>query len=343
MPMSRTAVVPLALALLACCALGDYATGVDVTFTLLYLAPVALGSWYRGRTFGFALAGLATLSSLWTSLAAPSWHARLHVVIWNEVGVLGVLLVIVHVMSRLRAAIDREKKDRRSAVDQLRHADRLNVIGKLAAGVAHEIGTPLNVISGSAELLQTNRLTPEKREHLLAGIIKQTQRISLIIRQLLDFGRRAAATTARVDVNGIVEATAVMLGPMAKKGSARLEVTLTEEPLFVDANASEVEQVLSNLVINALHAMPDGGVLRICARREPKHACLVVEDEGSGIAKENLPHIFDPFFTTKDVGAGTGLGLSVSYGIVQDHGGHIDVRSEVGTGTRFEVWLPLAA
>ena len=341
--MSRTAVVPLALALLLCCALGDYATGVDVTFTLLYLAPVALGSWYRGRRFGFLLAGLATLSSLCTSIAAPSSGPRLHVVLWNEVGVLGVLLVIVHVMSRLRAAIDREKKERRSAVDQLRHADRLNVIGKLAAGVAHEIGTPLNVISGSAELLQGNRLTPEKREHLLAGIIKQTQRISLIIRQLLDFGRRAATTTARVDLNGIVEATAAMLGPMAKNGSTRLEVTVAPEPLFVDANASEIEQVLSNLVINALHAMASGGLLRIAASREREHACLVVEDEGSGIAKENLPHIFDPFFTTKDVGAGTGLGLSVSYGIVQDHGGRIDVRSELGKGTRFEVWLPLAA
>ena len=337
--MSRTAVVPLALALLLCCALGDYATGVDVTFTLLYLAPVALGAWYRGRHFGFALAGLATASSVCTSLATPT--LRLHVVIWNEVGVLGVLLVIAHVMSKLRAAIDREKQDRRSAVEQLRHADRLNVIGKLAAGVAHEIGTPLNVISGSAELLQTDRLTPDKRDHLLAGIVKQTQRISLIIRQLLDFGRRAAATTARVDVNVIVEATAVMLGPMAKKGSARLEVTLTEEPLFVDANASEIEQVLSNLVINAIHAMPGGGVLRIAARREPKHACLVVEDEGSGIAKENLPHIFDPFFTTKDVGQGTGLGLSICHRIVTDAGGRISATSEPGRFSEFTLEFPL--
>ncbi len=341
--MSRTTVVPLALALLACCALGDYATGVDVTFTLLYLAPVALGAWYRGRRFGFALATLATLSSLATSLARPSASARPHVVIWNEVGVLVVFLVIVQVMSLLHEALDREKRERRSAVDQLRHADRLNVIGKLAAGFAHEIGTPLNVISGSAELIQGGRLTPEKRDHLLEGIVKQTQRISLIVRQLLDFGRRAATTTARVDVSAIVEATAAMLAPMAKKGSTRLEVTAAEGPLFVDANASEIEQVLSNLVINALHAMPGGGVLRMAASREPKHACLVVEDEGSGITKENLPHIFDPFFTTKDVGAGTGLGLSVSYGIVQDHGGHIDVRSEVGKGTRFEIRLPLAA
>ena len=342
--MSRATVVPLALALLVCCALGDYATGVDVTFTLLYLAPVALGAWYRGRAFGAALALLASASSLWTSLADPARRTRLHVVIWNEIGVLGVLLALVVVMARLRAAIDREKRERRSAIDQLRHADRLNVIGKLAAGVAHEIGTPLNVISGSAELLQAARVTPEKREELLAGIVKQTQRISVIIRQLLDFGRRAATTTTRVDVNTIVEATASMLTPMARKGSARLEVAVSDAALFVDVNASELEQVISNLVINGLHAMHGlpRGVLRIATRAECGRACIVVEDEGTGIAKENLPRIFDPFFTTKEVGAGTGLGLSVSYGIVQDHGGDIQVRSEPGRGSRFEVRLPLA-
>ena len=115
----------------------------------------------------------------------------------------------------------------------------------------------------------------------------------------------------------------------------------------IEVNASEIEQVISNLVINGLHAMSEGGVLRVRTLRRtapgrPDHACVVVEDEGTGISPENLPHIFDPFFTTKDVGAGTGLGLSVSYGIVQDHGGTIDVRSEVGKGTRFEVRLPLA-
>ena len=339
--MTRQRIVPAALALLLFCALGDYATGVDVTFTLLYLAPVALGAWYRGRGFGVLLALLASASSLCTSFAGFGWRARLHVLIWNEVGVLGVLLVLALVMSRLRAAIDHERQARRSAIDQLRHADRLNVIGKLAAGVAHEIGTPLNVISGSAELLQAGRVTLEKRAALLSGIVKQTHRISVIIRQLLEFGRRAATTTTRVDVNALVEATAAMLTPMAKKGSTRLETAMCAVALFVEINPSEIEQVISNLVINGLHAMPSGGVLRLVTRAERGNACILVEDEGTGITKENLRHIFDPFFTTKDVGSGTGLGLSVSYGIVQDHGGRIDVWSEPGRGSRFEVWLPL--
>ena len=347
--MTRRNVVPIAFALLVCCALGDYATGADVTFTLLYLAPVSLAAWYRGRAFGVLLALLASASSLSASVCDSTWPSRLRVVIWNEAGVLGVLVVIALVVSRLRAAIDREKLERRNAVDQLRHADRLNVIGKLAAGVAHEIGTPLNVISGSAELLQAGRVAPEKREELLAGILKQAHRIGVIIRQLLDFGRRAATSTSRVDLNDVVRASAVMLEPLATKGSSRLEVRLCEHLLVVDANASEIEQVISNLVINGLHAMPGGGVLRVETLRRaqssgtPWLACVVVEDEGTGIAPEHLPHIFDPFFTTKEVGGGTGLGLSVSYAIVQDHGGRIEVESELARGSRFRVCLPLAA
>lgn len=344
-------VLPLALALLVAFGIGDYATEAEITFTLLYLLPVTLGAWYRGRPFGIALAVLATLFSTATALTAPSEATRPWLLLWNQAGVLVVFVVIVLALSRLRGYVDRERRERSIAVEQLRHAERLNVIGRLAAGVAHELGTPLNVIAGSTELLQGDRIDEEKRRALHATILRQTERISVIIRHLLDFGRRAATSKVRVDLNEVARETATLLRPMAMKRSCTLSLEPASVALFVLANASEIEQVLSNLVLNGLQAMPAGGALTVRTRLEDRRgpsgahqpfACALVEDHGVGIAPADLPHVFDPFFTTKDVGEGTGLGLSVSYGIVRDHEGLFEVSSHVGRGTTFEVLLPLA-
>jgi signal transduction histidine kinase len=345
-------VVPLALVLLVLFGIGDYVTDIEITFTLLYLLPVTLAAWFRGRPFGLTVAALATACAVVTALTSPGHASRPWLILWNQTGVFVVFLVIVLALTRLRTYVERERRERTLAVEQLRHAERLNVIGKLAAGVAHEIGTPLNVIAGSAELLQSDRVTIEKRRTLEATILKQTQRISLIIRQLLDFGRRAAASKARVDLNDLVRETATLLLPLVRKRSCTLSVEATEGALPILANGSEIEQVLSNLVLNGLQAMPRGGALRVRTQIEQRtatagsreaFACAVVEDEGVGIAAADLPRIFDPFFTTKEVGEGTGLGLSVSYGIVQDHGGVLEVSSTPGRGTQFSVLLPLAA
>jgi signal transduction histidine kinase len=165
--------------------------------------------------------------------------------------------------------------------------------------------------------------------------------MTAIIRHLIDFGREGGRGRALVDLAELATRTARLLAPTASKRSCRLVVENSAGPVRVHVNSSEMDQVLTNLILNAVQAMPSGGVVRIVTRREAELGCVVVTDEGVGIAEADLSRVFDPFFTTRGVGEGTGLGLSVSYGIVNDHGGHIDVRSDREQGTSFAVRLPL--
>jgi signal transduction histidine kinase len=330
--------------------LGDHATGADVAFGLFYLIPISLGTWYAGFAAGVWICVLAGGCSLVVEITDERIRTALSISVWNELGSLAIFLGFAYLLDRQREHLAAERHQKKLIVDQLRHADRLNVIGTLAAGVAHEIGTPLNVISGSAELLPSAR--PGEIEELSRVIREQTSRISGIIRQLLDFGRRAGARGTSIDLNDLVRGSVVLLGPIARKHGTSIAVEAAEVPVRVLGNGGELEQVLSNLILNAVQAMPGGGVVRLAVgrvsrtngnREQRAFGSISVEDTGTGIAAADLPRIFDPFFTTKGVGEGTGLGLSVSYGIVQDHGGLIEVDSVVGRGTRFAVLLPLAA
>ncbi|MFT3693638.1 MAG: ATP-binding protein [Kofleriaceae bacterium] len=320
------------LAILTTLAIGaaDYITGVSITLLqLFYLGPLVAGTWLGSRRLGLVLAVIAS-----TCVATISFHFADDIwpTAFNTVGSAGVFLIVVLGCDRLHHYVERERRQRFAAVEQLRHADRLNVIGVLAAGVAHELGTPLNVIAGYAEMLDNN---------VGRTILDQTDKITRIIQHLLVFGRRANPGVTIIDLDRITVGAAELLGSTAKKRNARIDV-ITTEPVRVRATGTQIEQVVSNLILNALQAMPKGGTVRVSTRKDGEYGCIVVEDEGSGIAAADLPRIFDPFFTTKDVGEGTGLGLSVSYGIVQDHGGSIDVTSELGRGSRFAVKLPAA-
>lgn len=328
----RTAI---AVALIAAIGLGDRVTGADLAFTLLYLVPVGMCAWWSGIRTGIAMAVLAAACS-----AANMWHdgSRLQHLAWNEVGELVIFVGAAYLVNRLRRYIDQERAQKHAIVDQLRHADRLNVIGTLAAGVAHEIGTPLNVISGSAELMVD--APPDELPAIARTIGEQATRISSIVQHLLDFGRRAGTGRTPVDLNAIATSSTRLLAPMARKRGTELVVETAPAAVTVRGNASELEQVLSNLVLNAIQAMPPQGG-QVTLRVAPSGS-VTVEDTGVGIPAESLAKIFDPFFTTKGIGEGTGLGLSVSYGIVHDHDGAIDVDSVVGRGTRFTVQLPLA-
>ena len=337
--LTRRSIIPLAALLIVVIGVGDLGTGIELPFTILYILPIALATWFRSRALGMWLSVLATT---WIALSLVREGMSTVAIAWNVIGAAGLFLAASWGIDLLRAHVEREQALRRLAVDQLRHAERLNVIGTLAAGVAHELGTPLNVIAGCAELLAEDS-SDERVHRRTRMILEQIAKVSAIIRHLLDFGHRNGVTRARVDLNAVATATTEMLQSTARKKDIAVVLELGD-PVSVMGNAGELEQVLSNLIVNAIQAMEHGVVhVAVLAQQRAgrRVACIEVADQGSGIAPADLSRIFDPFFTTKGVGEGTGLGLSVSYGIVQDHGGAIEVASEPGRGSRFTVVLPL--
>jgi two-component system NtrC family sensor kinase len=246
-----------------------------------------------------------------------------------------------------------ETAARINSLEQLRHADRLSTVGRLAAGVAHELGTPLNVVSGRAGLIETGDLEEEEIIES-ANIIKaQVDRITTIIRQLLDFARRSSPQKTQIEMRQLVKKTLELLSSLKTKRQVTLELTGADIPITVQADPNQIQQVLMNLIMNATQAMPQGGKVSVGMDFETvqppedqegapgEYLRVFVKDEGSGIAPEVFPHIFEPFFTTKDMGEGNGLGLSIAYGIIQEHGGWIDVTSELGKGSCFSMYLPM--
>ena len=244
-----------------------------------------------------------------------------------------------------------ESAARITALEQLRHADRLMTVGKLASGIAHELGTPLNVVMGRAKMIATDPEVGDKARNNAVIVGQQAERMTAIIRQLLDFARQRGPNKTTVDMGDLAVRTLELLEPIGKKHGVRLRMEPAEEPVRIPLDAGQVEQALTNVVMNGIQAMPDGGTLsvavRLTRRSNPAEAqdardvgCFEVRDEGVGIATDAIAHVFDPFFTTKDVGQGTGLGLSVAHGIVQEHGGWIDVVSEEGQGSTFLLCIP---
>jgi signal transduction histidine kinase len=342
-------VVAVALALLA--GLGDAWTSAEIAFTLFYFLPIAVASWFRGRRMGLTVVALCVALSTLTDLMPVGPQRPISLaLIWNLVGEAIVFVIYCDTVARLRARVDREMSLRVSAVGELRHAERLNTIGKLAAGIAHELGTPVNVVAGRAELIAGGWLNRDEINASAVIIGEQAGRMARIIRSMLDFGRRSGTDTRSEDIGKLAEETVELLRALARRSGVEIEVTGTN--VEAPVNRAELQQVLSNLLSNAIHAMQDGGRVTLCVdeanAKLPEngdtsvrpYACIEVRDEGTGIPPEILPRIFDPFFTTKEVGEGTGLGLSVSYGIIRDHGGAMRIETLLGRGTTVRVYLP---
>jgi signal transduction histidine kinase len=342
--------IPLALALTLILGVGDYVTGIELAFTLIYLLPIAFATWFQGRVLAGVIAILCVGISATIDVRARlehHLHIRTFTLFWNHGGTMVLYGLGIALLWRLREFMEKEARDRLLTVEQLRHAERLNMIGKLAAGVAHELGTPMNVILGSAELIESDEASSDATREAAQRILRQTNKMAHTIRQLLDFSRKGGHEQVRIDLVALTRDVIRVLQTLARKYGAKLVVDASpSEPIFVHANRIELEQVLNNLVVNAIQAMPQGGTVRVrCEVRKAGDAPLAslsVADEGMGIAPENLMRVFDPFFTTKEIGTGTGLGLSVSYGIVHDHGGTMSVDSHLGHGSEFTVLLPVA-
>ncbi len=225
--------------------------------------------------------------------------------------------------------------------DQLRHADRLATIGKLAAGVAHELNEPLTGILGFAELLKELVGMPASALSDLARIETAALHAREVVRKLLLFARQISPKQSRVAVNRLVQEVVAFFQARLSQHGIKVQTRLDEVLPEILADESQIRQIVMNLTINAIHAMEEGGMLTIATRSRGSEIVLSVRDSGKGIPEDIKDKIFLPFFTTKDVDMGTGLGLSVVHGIVQSHHGRIKVASAAGRGAEFKVYLPL--
>jgi two-component system, NtrC family, sensor kinase len=230
--------------------------------------------------------------------------------------------------------------DRADLERRLVQADKLSSIGLLAAGVAHEVNTPLAVISTYAQMLTKQVADDEQKSRMLDKIAKQTFRASEIVNSLLNFSRTSTTELSEVNLNKLIQETLSLLEHQFKSAGLQVQLGLEGALPPVTGNSGKLQQVFLNLFINARDAMEPGGVLAIESGNDESVVRIDVADTGHGIAPEHLNRIYDPFFTTKSARKGTGLGLSVSYGIIQEHGGTIEVFSRPGGGTRFRLELP---
>jgi two-component system, NtrC family, sensor kinase len=247
-------------------------------------------------------------------------------------------------LAQQRRVAETEAENRLALERELRHTERLASVGRLAAGIAHELGAPLNVIDARAEqLLLKTDATGEKREKNLNIIRTQTEKISRIVRQLLNLARPYNLRLVKIELNEIVAATVEQIAENAKRQNVEIEFS-PEKNLTVSADRDYFQQVLLNILLNALQAMPTGGNLRITSGNQMKNgtnfAYAKFSDSGTGISAESLEKIFDPFFTTKDIGEGTGLGLAVSHRIIEEHGGIIEAENNADGGASFTIYLP---
>jgi len=223
---------------------------------------------------------------------------------------------------------------------QIQHSDKLALIGQIAAGIAHEIGTPLNVISGNAEyiMMEMGEDNPYKEE--LETIISQAERIANLIKQLLEFARPRKPNYTKVDVNKEIAHVVELLRHQFEKSNIKLNLKFSNDLPYIWADCSQIHQVFLNIIVNAIQAINENGLIEIETFARDGYVNIKFKDNGVGILPEHLDKIFEPFFTTKEAGKGTGLGLAVSKRITDEHRGKIEVESTPGKGTVFTVKFP---
>jgi len=255
-------------------------------------------------------------------------------------GEMGVLCRAVDSMAH--AVAEREELLQLATRQQIGRSEQLASVGRLAAGVAHEINNPLTGVLAFADMMRDKENLDEQDREDLETIIRETKRVREIVRGLLDFARETPFVQKPLDINELIGQTLRLLGNREAFQQIYMVEDLGEHLPLVNVDRNQLQQVLLNLALNACEAMPAGGTLLVNSSSSNGRVVVKITDTGCGIRREQLDRIFEPFFTTKPVGKGTGLGLSVSYGIVQQHGGTLEVESEIGKGSTFIIGLPTA-
>jgi signal transduction histidine kinase len=228
--------------------------------------------------------------------------------------------------------------------EQLLQSRKIAAIGTLTSGIAHELNNPINNIVLTAETLgeDFSQLEPEEAQSFIHDILVQADRASEIVKGLLDFSRSERPEFEPLAISRVIEETLKLVRNQVMLSGIQVDKEIPPETPLISGDRKSLQQVFLNLFINAIQAMPDGGGLLIKVHTEDSHWLKIdVADTGPGIEPQHLPHIFDPFYTTKEVGRGTGLGLSVTYGIIEKHGGHIEAHNREGRGTIFTITMPV--
>lgn len=245
------------------------------------------------------------------------------------------------------ARIEEEASARIETLEKLRHLDRLRTVGTIASGIAHELGTPLNILLLRGQSLARGDLDPAEISDAGSAVVSQVEKMSQIVRQLLEFARARGAPKAaaeELDLVAVARHASSLLSSLAKKHGVSISVE-EKDRVKVRGDFGQIEQALTNLIVNGIQAMPEGGSLEVRVGSGPDgHGAMIeVIDQGDGLTDEVREKVFEPFFTTKPRSEGTGLGLHVARGIAQDHGGYIAVRAEPGRGATFALCLPRSA
>ena len=235
------------------------------------------------------------------------------------------------------------------AIHAVGRAEKLAAVGRLAAGVVHEINNPLATISACAEALEQrveegvfdgSDGVEDLNEYL--GLIKsEAFRCKSITTGLLDFSRLRTGDRHPLDISDILRSSANLISHQKRGGMVDIKLDIDESLPSINADGGQLQQAVIALATNAIDAMPNGGTLTFRAFAQPRRLAIEIEDTGVGIPTEDMSKVFEPFFTTKEVGKGTGLGLAICYGIITDHGGRLSVRSNVGKGSAFTIYLPI--
>jgi two-component system NtrC family sensor kinase len=327
-------------------------TGVSLALALAVTAFV----------LGVLLVGQPTrrLIDLARRVGRGELSARLDLPQRDELGALAAEMnAMAEKLERATLQAARDAKERIAALEQLRHVDRLTTVGKLASGLAHELGTPLSIIEAHSEMIAARDVTGDAAVGAAKSSLEAVERMTRIIGELLAFARPRILERTENDVVSTVRHAVRLVSPLASKANVALSVD-AEGQCLAPIDVIQVQQAVTNLVMNAVQAAKPGCAgnitvevhLKDVARKRPSippvsreepaspYVCIRVTDDGIGIADEHMDHLFDPFFTTKEVGQGTGLGLGIAYGIARDHGGWMDVESELGKGSVFSLYLP---
>ncbi len=330
-----------------------YSGGIENPCAFFYVFHVIIAAILFPGRVSYFVAGLASVSFLTLALFEHrGWipHVELGLVRWRETRVLAggaavmssTLFLAAYLATTIMEGLRRKEEEVRRFNEGMLQTEKMAAVGQLAAGVAHELNTPLASIAGYAEELQAIVKGGGERVEHYAGVIRsQTERCKGITQSLLNFARKGELRVRPLDVNALLLEAAEYLRFKKKEPGYAVETDFGALPP-VNADPGQLLQVFLSLLVNAADAMESGGSIRVRTRAEDGRVRVVVSDGGCGIPEENLKKVFEPFFTTKAPGQGTGLGLALSYGIVTQLGGTIGVESEVGKGATVTVSLPAA-